>query len=342
MAEETSASIIQLHQPKKKAPLSGAERARLYRERKKAGSVVIEPLAADDRPGHEHVEPRKAVRATEVLVDDQAARSRLKVEPSTVGALVPLQGGDLVRGQVTHGAPLAPVTAPVTSVTPVTASRHVTASRPLAPALLTVAAFGLAGVGVTMNGWFARSLGSSDIAGWLFLAIGVAADATAFAVPSCAARLWQARQRGAALTGWLVWAMTFAFAVTAGIGFASTNISDVTEARASRVTPAVTQARAELSDAMASRDRECAGGVGKVCRQREDAVTARRQSLDDAMHAVGQTADPQTDAAIRVVAWLTGGLLRPTSNDFAMLRLVLLAILPQIGGVLLMVGRAGK
>ena len=32
-------------------------------------------------------------------------------------------------------------------------------------------------------------------------------------------------------------------------------------------------------------------------------------------------------------------MLRPTLEDFAMLRLVLLALLPQIGGILLMVGR---
>jgi hypothetical protein len=31
--------------------------------------------------------------------------------------------------------------------------------------------------------------------------------------------------------------------------------------------------------------------------------------------------------------------LRPTLEDFAMLRLVLLALLPQIGGILIMVGR---
>jgi hypothetical protein len=78
-----------------------------------------------------------------------------------------------------------------------------------------MAAFGLAAVGMTMNGWFARSLGSSDIAGWLFLAIGVGADLVALAVPSCAARLWQARQRATSLAGWAIWAMTFAFAVTA-------------------------------------------------------------------------------------------------------------------------------
>jgi hypothetical protein len=57
------------------------------------------------------------------------------------------------------------------------------------------------------------------------------------------------------------------------------------------------------------------------------------------MSSVGQTADPQTDAAIKLVAWGSGGLLRPVPEDFAMLRLALLVVLPQIGGILMMVGR---
>ena len=146
-------------------------------------------------------------------------------------------------------------------------------------------------------------------------------------------------QRATALVGWAIWLMTFVFAVTAGIGFASTNISDVTIARASRVTPAITNAQAALTDAMAARDRECKGGVGKFCREREAAVVERRQVVDSAMTAVGQTADPQSDAAIKLVTWVSRGLLRPTLEDFAMLRLVLLALLPQIGGILIMVGR---
>jgi len=215
-------------------------------------------------------------------------------------------------------------------------------SRSISTILLRAAALALAAVGLAMNGWFARSLGSSDAAGWLFLAIGVAADLVALVAPSCAARLWQARHRATSLAGWAVWAMTFVFAVTAGVGFASTNITDVTLARASRVTPAVAAAQAALGDAMSARDRECKGGVGKFCRERELAVNERRQALDTAMQAVGQTADPQTDAAIRIVAWATHGALQPTGNDFAMLRLVLLALLPQIGGILLMVGRSAK
>jgi hypothetical protein len=214
------------------------------------------------------------------------------------------------------------------------------ARRPVASIFLIFAALALAGVGIATNGWFARSLGSSDTAGWLFFAIGVAADLVALVMPSCAAALWQSRQRATSLAGWAVWAMTFVFAVTAGIGFASVNISDVRTARAARITPAVTAAQSALSDAMSARDRECMHGVGKFCREREATVAERRQILDSAMAAVGQTADPQTDAAIKLVAWFTFGGLRPSGDDFAMLRLVLLALLPQIGGILLMDSRS--
>jgi hypothetical protein len=130
-------------------------------------------------------------------------------------------------------------------------------------------------------------------------------------MPSCAANLWQARQRAASLVGWMLWLVTFVFAVTAGLGFASTNLSDVTLARASRVTPAVTMAQTALSDATIARDRECKGGVGKFCRDREALVAERRQILDAAQTAVGLHADPQTDAAIRLAAWTSRGLLRP-------------------------------
>jgi hypothetical protein len=132
---------------------------------------------------------------------------------------------------------------------------------------LTVAPHALAVVEMTMNGWFARSLGSTETSGWLFLTIGVAADLVALVMPSCAASLWQARQWATALAGWTVWLMTFVFAVTAGIGFASVNIADVTLARASRAAPAVTTAQAGLNDAMTARDRECKGGVGNGRRQ---------------------------------------------------------------------------
>ncbi|RXG85260.1 hypothetical protein [Bradyrhizobium zhanjiangense] len=310
MASDNSAAVISLHQdPPKPKAMTGAERAKAYRDRKRkkasAGTV----------------QPRKPAPAADVQ--------------STVSPPDPLPSPNAVTPLSVTPAPGHVTPLPVTlSIPPVTPSRL-----NLASATLMGAAIALASVGVAINGWFARSLGSSDVAGWLFLALGMAADLIALGMPSCAANLWQRGHRGTALLGWSLWLVTFVFAVTAGLGFASTNVSDVTLTRASRVTSAVTAAQAALSDAMAARDRECKGGVGKFCREREAAVVDRRQVLEGAVAAVGLVADPQTDAAVKLVAWASLGALRPAPDDFAMLRLLLLALLPQIGGLLMMVAR---
>jgi hypothetical protein len=154
------------------------------------------------------------------------------------------------------------------------------------------------------------------------------------------ANLWNRGAPGSALAGWMVSATVFAFALLGSVGFASTSISEVTLAPTSRITPQVTAAQSALSDAQGARDRECRGGVGKFCRQREDAVTEARHALDAAMSEVRDGADPQVAAAIKLVAWVTRRAPTPTPDDFAMLRLCLLALLPQIGDVLLMVGRS--
>ena len=231
---------------------------------------------------------------------------------------------------------------PSVPVTPVTRTTHMSSAYLCAfdaSTVLAGTAFAAALVGVTMNGWYGRSLGSTDVAGWLFLAIGVVADVSALTLPTCLARV---RQRLPAVLGWAVWAATFVFAICAGIGFASTNISDVTASRASRVTPAIVTAQTALADASAARDRECKGGVGKYCREREAAVAAQRAVLEAAQGKVEQQADPQVQAATKMIAWISAGYVRPTADDFAMLRLVLLALLPQVGGILLMVARGAR
>lgn len=286
MADDAANTVIALRQVGRKKALSGAERAKAYRERKRQGAAS----------------PHRGLPTTP---DPPLAAS-----------------------------PPLPVTFPPPTV--VTSRHNITSIA------VTVAAVGLGAVSVIINGWFARSLGASDVAGWLFLAVGVAVDTAALALPSCAAGLWQARQRGTALVGWCLWVVTLAFTVTASIGFASTNIGDVTLMRASRVTPAVTTARAALEDATAARDRECKGGVGRFCREREAAVAERRQLLDAALSSAAQSADPQSDAAVKLITWLSAGTLRPTPEDFAMFRLVLMALLPQVGGVLLIIGRPAR
>ena len=310
MADETTASvIIPLHYgaPRKGRKSTARAKAQRPRGRKPAATPVAPPPSDDLIP-----------------LEFLPADANDAVQPASAPA----------------AETVADETIDVARSAPVDASPVVPRRRALASYVLVGAALCLAAVGVVINGWFARSLGSTEAAGFIFLAVGVAADLVALAAPSCAAHLWGARQRPTALVAWGLWLMTFMFAVTAGIGFASVNIADVTSARASRPTPAVTVAQTALADAMAARDRECKGGVGKFCREREAAVAERQQAVVAAMHSVQQNADPQTDAAIRLVAWLSHGALQPTGNDFAMLRLVLLALLPQIGGILLMVGRS--
>jgi len=131
MADDTSASIITLHQPPQKPAMSPAERAKAYRQRKRANLPAV-PLPTSA--------PAQDLTPVTVRVEENPASVTFRVTPPS--------------------------------------RRHA------APALLTVAALALAGVGITMNGWFARSLGSTEAAGWLFLAVGVAADCDALTLPS--------------------------------------------------------------------------------------------------------------------------------------------------------------
>ncbi|WP_315742628.1 MULTISPECIES: hypothetical protein [unclassified Bradyrhizobium] len=339
MADESVASIIPWHQPKK--PATRAKRSPATKPRKRAKTSTNKTQTSKTEANKAQARLKAASDADDDLyaADSLIAPDFLElVEAEAKRPSI----ADRARIEETASAwagagPIAASASPAT--TPAAAPASAAARRNLAPYLLQAAAFALALVGMAMNGWFAQSLGSSHVAGWMFLAIGVAADLVALVMPTCAARLWHERHRATALAGWTVWSMTFVFAVTAGIGFASTNISEVAFARSSRTTPAIEAAQAQLADATIARDRECKSGVGKFCREREAEVAERRRTLDAALQSVTQTADPQTEAAIKLVAWVSHGLVKPAADDFAMLRLVLLALLPQFGGILLMVGR---
>lgn len=327
MAEESVASTISQHEPRR--PKTSAERQRAYRQRKRqqrqlALSAVLPEAIAEALPYDQPVTSAAELRVTASVTPD--VTSVTPVTPVTL----------------THVTPATlEVATPLTAhITHVTAS-HIDSSikRPISSYALTAAALALACVGLTMNGWFARTLGSTELAGWLFLAVGVASDLVALAVPPTAIHLWRARQRATAAVAWLAWFVTFVFAVGSGIGFASVNIADATLSRGSRVTPAVTIAQDALRDAVASRNRECMSGVGRFCRERDQVVTERQRALDAALSAVEHSADPQTDAAIKVIAWISGGNAKPAADGVVILRLILVGLLPQIGGILLMIGR---
>ncbi|MGM4960915.1 hypothetical protein ACT4MK_36995 [Bradyrhizobium barranii] len=373
MLDDSTASIVPLHQTRR--PKTAAERQRACRQRKRLQRQIALLAVSSDVPAEVlredlSVIPESAspVTADVTLVTPAAALAVTpNVAPVTDVAALPVTANvTLVTSAaalpatacvtpVTAGVTL-PVTANVTPATPEAASpvtanvttytksrSHVTVGRRISSLGLTAAALALCGVAITTNGWFARSLGSTDLAGWLFFAVGVAADLVLLAVPETATQLWQAGKRATAAAAWAIWSIVSVFALTGGIGFASANIADATLARASRITPAVTAARAALIDAVTARDRECASGEGRICRARDQVVTERHRALEAAMSSVEHAADPQTDAAIKIVAWLSAGNLKPAADDFNMLRVVLLALLPQLGGLLLMIaGRARR
>jgi hypothetical protein len=300
--------------------MSDKERQRLCRQRKREAikglSETLVPVADQNLPVTEAPAIVPVMDLPAVTVTALSGDLMKPVTPVTVTEVDHGQQPNVTAANVYHGG-----------------------HRPLASQALTLAAIGLAGTGLTMNGWFARSLGSSDFSGWLFLAVGIAADCAALALPSASAAAWQAGRRAVALAGWLVWLAVFAFALVSSVGFASLNVADVTAHRAAIVTPAVTAAKVALLDATSARDRECRTGTGKFCRQREATVTERQTALDQAMAAVAATADPQTVAAMRLVNWISRGTLTPSADDLAMLRLALMTLLPQCAGLLLMVGR---
>lgn len=219
----------------------------------------------------------------------------------------------------------------------VTAShRRVTLWWSIKSHLLTAAAFVLGGAGITISGSFGQSLGSSDVAGYLYLAVGVAADLIVFAVPSTSVQLWRARRRTAASVSWMVWLIAFVYVVQAGIGYASDNLAKVKLERAS-LARTVTRAEEALRAAEASRVRECRSGAGRFCHEREKDERDRRLEYNDAASLAESSADPQTEATIKIVAWITAERIKPTADDFIMFRFVLLALFPPVGGLLLMI-----
>jgi hypothetical protein len=58
------------------------------------------------------------------------------------------------------------------------------------------------------------------------------------------------------------------------------------------------------------------------------------------MAKVSGAADPQTTAATKLVRWVSRGSVRPSAGDFELLRLFLMTVLPQLGGLVLMVARS--
>jgi membrane protein implicated in regulation of membrane protease activity len=167
---------------------------------------------------------------------------------------------------------------------------------------------------------------------WLFLAMGVATDIAALILPTVATLIRGPRK----LAAWGLWSLTFAFALSASLGFASVNITDTRMARTQGTNGVIETDERELQDAERIRDQECKK-VGPICQQRRNEVVTKQAKRDADRSTI--VADPQADGATKLIRWLSAGHVAPTADDFSMLRLALLTLLPQVGGLVLMVAR---
>jgi hypothetical protein len=140
-----------------------------------------------------------------------------------------------------------------------------------------------------------------------------------------------------ALGAWALWSLTFAFAVSASLGFASVNIADTRVARTTASNGVIEDDKDALRIAKDREARECRSRNGTNCRKRAEEANRQQDKLDaDRSKVVG---DPQSDGASKLIRWITMDRVVPTADDFAMFRLGLLTLLPQLGGLVLMVAR---
>jgi hypothetical protein len=202
--------------------------------------------------------------------------------------------------------------------------------------LLCGVALTLFATAVSANAAYAWSLGSSDLASAVFAGIGIASDTLVFLLPSVAASQWRVGHKARSLIGWSLYPLALAFALSGSIGFSALNIAEVTAGRAAKTSPAIELAQRRLDVAARQAAMECKA-VGPLCRARQAEEREALNELGVARSAVAAGADPQSQMTARLVAWLSPW--RPSGDDLALLRLSLLTLIPQLGGLVLLAGR---
>ena len=182
--------------------------------------------------------------------------------------------------------------------------------------------------------------------------------------------------RGLALAGCCMYVMAVAMTLLTAVGFAATNIDDTLAGRGAAAvhrealldeinrlksqrnglvfTPTDQSA---VAAAQIARDQEC-GRVGPNCRQRVaelNAVLRDKAAADRAAEIDGRiveqqsalnalpplaSADPQAEAARAAVIWLSRGHVTASTEDIRMTRVLGIAAVPFMAGILLAFGAA--
>jgi hypothetical protein len=250
----------------------------------------------------------------------------------------------------------------------------------LSSRVLAVTVFALAlvtaAVGLYLNASFLWKFGRSSESGLVLAVVGVVTDTITLVLPATVMVLWQQRRRGLALTGCCMYVMAVAMTLLTAVGFAATNIDDTLAGRGASAVHRETLLdeidrlksernglvftptdRSAVAAAQIARDQEC-GRVGPNCRQRvaelnavlRDKAAADRAAEIDGRIAEQQSAlnalpplashDPQAEAARAAVVWLSRGHLTASTEDIRMTRVLGIAAIPFMAGILLAFGAA--
>ncbi|MBV8752747.1 MAG: hypothetical protein JO328_07800 [Hyphomicrobiales bacterium] len=233
-----------------------------------------------------------------------------------------------------------------------------------------------AAVGLYLNASFLWKFGRTSESGVVFAVVGLVTDTITLVLPATVMVLWQRSRRGLALTGCGMYAIAVAMTLLTAVGFAATNIDDAVagrdaaSARRATLHDDIVRLKSErtglvfapiepgaVAAAQIGRDQEC-GRVGPNCRQRvaelnavlRDKAAADRAAEIDArivtqeasLNALPALAspDPQTEAARAAVMWLSGGHVAASSEDIRMTRVLGIAAVLFMAGLLLAFGTA--
>jgi len=236
-----------------------------------------------------------------------------------------------VRNGVTHSREAMPRSLNTTALKQADVRQPRYASIPLA-----VIAYGFFLLGVGINIWNAWSGGPIGNV-LLPAAMGVLAESVMFFGPE---RTISLPLIGKVLA-WCFLLFVMAFALTNSLRMASIISADQAAARADRQTEGVRAADQALDAARAKRDEACGRGLGKTvaCQLRQAEVTKLEAKQTLATLKVTAQAKPESADFAKLVAWASMGTVQPTVRDFDMLWLLFRTLLPQVGGLVLMLAR---
>jgi hypothetical protein len=219
-------------------------------------------------------------------------------------------------------------------------------------AMLLFMALVVSALAVGINAQTGWRFGTTLMSAATFAGLSMIADMLAITLPTVAVALWLRSRWALASAAWATWTVSLALALLASIGFINGHVSDATAARqailntAAELTAqreaAITTAQRAVATAAESREAECKVR-GQRCRALEQEEQLRLTELS-AVQALPlpaapsmADADPQLAGVLRLANWAG---LRATAGDLGNLRLALMALLPNLAGLLLCFGVA--